>query len=362
MKTRISLSLFGFSLSLSLFLFLSVLHAQDSSLPEEINGYVADILGNGFVASTIPMEDDYEGDVVCTLVRTVEPESTDKAVLYVHGYNDYFFQSELAAFFVRNGYRFYAVDLRKYGRSKREHQYPFMVRDLNEYFADLDSAIVRIKREGIRHIGLMAHSTGGLITSLYAQERRMQLPFFAMVLNSPFLDMNLTRSRENFSIPLVSGLAVLFPKMKLNGGMSTAYAESLLEKYQGEWQFDTAWKYPLAPKLTASWIRAIHKGHKKLQKGLDIPCPILVCHSHRSIYGEQWTPDHQDGDAVLDVEDIEKYGKRLGPKARTETFKGGLHDLALSRKEVREKFYRRSLEFYQNAQESEEYRTGKPAL
>lgn len=320
--------------------------ADAQTIPQ---GYRADILGEGFICKTFEMEDDYEGKVVATLVRTTEQPATTKALLYVHGYNDYFFQSEMADFFNRNGYRFYAIDLRKYGRSKLPHQYPFMVMDLKEYHADIDSAVAQMRREGCRQIALMAHSTGGLITSLYCHENKDRLPFFAIVLNSPFLDMNLGKIVEKIGIPAVARMGKKSPYKKVNGGLSTAYAESLLANHHGEWMFDTSWKYPVAPKLTASWIRAIHLGQEQLQKGLQIPCPILVMHSHQSVYGKKWKAAHQSGDGVLDVKDIRKYGKELGPQARTLAIQDGLHDLALSRKPVRERFYAESLSFLNEA-------------
>jgi len=44
-------------------------------------------------------------------------EVTRGAVLYVHGFTDYFFQTGLADFFAARGLRFYALDLRKCGRA-----------------------------------------------------------------------------------------------------------------------------------------------------------------------------------------------------------------------------------------------------
>ncbi len=43
--------------------------------------------------------------------------------------------------FVDSGFNFYAVDLRRYGRSLEPWQYPFDVRNQREYFADIDSAL-----------------------------------------------------------------------------------------------------------------------------------------------------------------------------------------------------------------------------
>ena len=72
---------------------------------------------------------------------------------------------------------------------------------------------------------------------------------------------------------------------------------------------------------------------------MDISCPILVMFSSQSVYGDDWTPEHQKGDAVLDVQDIEKYGKRLGPHVTEVVIPEGLHDLILSQKSAREKTY-----------------------
>ena len=44
-------------------------------------------------------------------------------------------------------------------------------------------------------------------------------------------------------------------------------------------------------------------------------------------------------EAVLDVDDISKYGRRLGDKVTEVTVTDGLHDLILSRRDVREKAY-----------------------
>ena len=93
-------------------------------------------------------------------------------MLYVHGFVDYFFQTHLADFFVERGWDFYALDLRKYGRSLLAHQTPNFSRSLTEYYPELDEA-ARIIREVDGHDQLLVagHSTGGLITSLWSHAR-----------------------------------------------------------------------------------------------------------------------------------------------------------------------------------------------
>ena len=46
----------------------------------------------GFEALELGFADDYDGRVVATLVRLPVPEAPRGAVLYVHGFIDYFFQ------------------------------------------------------------------------------------------------------------------------------------------------------------------------------------------------------------------------------------------------------------------------------
>lgn len=321
-----------FYLLLLVFIFPLFLNAQ--------NKYVDDILSDGFVRKTIEMPPDYEGAVVVTLVKKMPAKSSNKAILYVHGYNDYFFQREMANRFVDSGYIFYAVDLRRYGRSYLAHQYPFQVRHISEYYADLDSAIAHIQKEGTARIVLMGHSTGGLITSLYCHQNRNNLQVQGLILNSPFLDMNQSWLEENIAIPLASFWGSMFKKTKITGGLSTSYAESLLKEYHGEWTYDTLMKYTNAPPLTTAWMRSIHKGHKKVQRGVQIPCPILVMYSDKSIYGDTWTPAHQTGDAVLDVKDIQKYSLGLGTHLTQKEIPNGLHDLVLSSKPTREMVYK----------------------
>ena len=83
-----------------------------------------DVLGAPYTAESIELPADDEGPVVATLVSRPAPTATRRAVLHVHGYCDYFFNIELADFYVDRGYNFYALDLRKHGRSLRPHQTP----------------------------------------------------------------------------------------------------------------------------------------------------------------------------------------------------------------------------------------------
>lgn len=138
----------------------------------------------------------------------------------------------MGGMFAANGYDFYAVDLRKYGRSLVPGQRLFQVRDLHEYFADIDSAIEVIKEEGHDEIMLLGHSTGGLTTSLYMSEHPSPL-VKALMLNSPFLDWNLPSLLKDVAMPVVSSLGRFFPNVRVRQKPDAGYAESLHKIYGG---------------------------------------------------------------------------------------------------------------------------------
>lgn len=302
--------------------------------------YTTDILGTNYQRQTIDMPNDYEGKTVCTLVRKVEPQAGRKAILYIHGYNDYFFQAQLGDSVTAHGYNFYALDLRKYGRSLLPNQDAFYCRSLNEYFADIDTAIALIQKEGSREIVLMAHSTGGLISSYYLKYHP-QAPVVGLVLNSPFLDWNFGWFMESVAIPTVSFLGKFFPNWIIQGTSGDAsYAKSLLKTFKGEWTFDTSLKMPLGHPKKAGWIRAIHSAQQDIQGSCAIQCPILLLSSTRSFpETDEWHDEYMSSDIVLSVDDIQKYGKQLGPNVTAREIEGGIHDLILSPKPARDYTY-----------------------
>lgn len=295
--------------------------------------WTTDVLGAPFEMRYVQQPDDYSGQVRCTVIRLLSPVHTGKAVLYVHGYNDYFFQSEMAKRFVRHGYDFYAVDLRKYGRSIMQGQTLFELHDISEYYADIDSALTIMATEGgAREIVLMGHSTGGLTTSCYLA-RHPDPRVKALVLNSPFLDWNQSKKQEKLLIPMVRTFKGVAPHLKIPQNSDGAYAHSLHRDYGGEWDYNQNWKLELSPAVETSWIAAIDAAHDIVQNSPRINIPILLMHSDTTV------ASGNRGDAVLDVEDISRYGRSLGIDVTEITVKGGLHDLALSERTIRDAMF-----------------------
>lgn len=272
-------------------------------------------------------------------------ENKPKAsVLYIHGFNDYFFQKEMAQKADSAGYSFYAIDLHKYGRSYREGERLGEVYDMGEYIPELDSALAKISARDGAPLVLLGHSTGGLIASVYASRRENGKNLAAIVLNSPFMEMNVNFLLK-LAIPLASKIGSIFPSINIPRPSNTCYSESLHKDYRGQWDYKFQLKTLGSIPVNLGWLTAIHEGHVLVQKGMDLTPPILVMRSSCSIHSDEWVDEYTRCDGVLDVEDIERYGKTLGRNVRMEVIEDGLHDLYLSKDSVRNNAYRVTFQF-----------------
>jgi alpha-beta hydrolase superfamily lysophospholipase len=304
-----------------------------------------DILGCDFEQMTIRQADDYEGKVICTLVRKKALNNTNKAVFYVHGFNDYFFQKEMAEKFNENKFDFYAIDLRKYGRSYLENQKFNNVRDINEYYPDLDKALEQIRNEGHNLVLLSGHSTGGLIVTVYAGDHPESRLFHAVYVNSPNYAFNNNFLLRKIILPLVSGIGKKKPDKLINGGFSPFYGPSLHKDDHGEWEYLLGWKPHVAPLVNFGFVRAIHLAQNKVRHGLKINVPVLIMHSSKSLYEKQWSARMFTGDVILNVRHIRKNARNIQGDVTIQDFDGGMHDLILSPEPVREKVYQNLFEW-----------------
>lgn len=308
--------------------------------------YVKDVLKNGFEQTTILQPDDYEGKVTATLIRKRGVMHSAKAILCIHGFNDYFYQEVIAEEFLKAGYHFYALDLRKYGRSILKNQKANNTRDLSEYYEDIDNALSIIREEGSQQIVLYGHSTGGLIITLYASDRKGREQFDTLVCNSPFYDFNVPKIQKKTVIPILSFLGKLNPNVSLPIGFSKLYGRSLHKGDFGEWDYNLNWKPHTAPCINAGWVTAINKGHLKIAGGVSVDKPILIMHSSISIYTTKWSEEMFEGDAILNVEDIVEKAKLIkAPHKDIIGFESAMHDLVLSRKPTRDLVFKTIFEW-----------------
>jgi alpha-beta hydrolase superfamily lysophospholipase len=299
------------------------------------------VLGLPYERHIIELGSDDEGPVVATLVRRRSATPSRRAVLYVHGFVDYFFQTHLADFFVERGWDFYAIDLRKYGRSLREYQTPNFCRSLTDYFPELDEAARIIgARDGHDQMLVAGHSTGGLIISLWAHTLSGRGIIDGLFLNSPFFDFNASWLMRRPVASVVGGISRWTPYRIVPLSTLGLYGQSIHSNHYGEWTYELAWKPVLGFPVRAGWLEAIRRGQRRLRAGLAIDAPVLVACSTRTFRGKAWTEDARVTDSVLDVEHIARWAPRLGPRVTIARFDGGMHDLTLSGKDVRAKVFR----------------------
>lgn len=301
--------------------------------------YQTDILGEDYQQLTLNFADDYDGKVVATLVRKKSAQATKKAVLYIHGFSDYFFQTEMAEQFNQHGYDFYALDLRKYGRSKLPHQKFYYLLDLREYDAEITKALEIIGQENHNQVLLAGHSTGGLITTLYAAHYPDHRLIKALWTNSPFYDFYKSVIEKKIGIPLLSEVGERLPNAKFPSGLNQWYTPSLHKDFYGEWDFNLNWKPKSLPFVHLCFVNAIHKAQKEIHRGISLNIPTLIMHSHQSKYPKKWGVDAQQSDVILDVKDMTDNAKKMKGDVQTLAIKNGLHDLVLSAPPVRKKVY-----------------------
>jgi alpha-beta hydrolase superfamily lysophospholipase len=118
--------------------------------------------------------------------------------------------------------------------------------------------------------------------------------------------------------------------------VSGLYARSIHHEHEGEWTFNLAWKPLQSWPVYAGWLRAIRIGQARVAAGLEVRAPVLVLSSTRSTYPVSIDdPDVFSTDIVLDVEQIRRRAPLLGRHVTLAQIEGAIHDVTLSRPDVR---------------------------
>lgn len=340
----------------------------DFSPSTDPGAWESDILGVGFDYTTLPLGRDAEGELCATLVRyrraadatgpqtptltralsrfgtalralfpgghaandprSDAPAEPRRFVLALHGWSDYFYNTEQAKHWEARGYAFYALDLRRYGRSLRAyHLNPGFTSALNEYDADLEAALAMIRTlEGEDAIGVcVAHSTGGLIASLWVN--RNPTAFAALVLNSPWLEMQGSYLVRYAASGVVDPIARLRPRAKLHLPEIDNYWRTLSRLSHGSWDLHRHWRPPISFPVTAGWITAVMAGHREVSKGLDIRIPVLVMTSKTSHLGTSFDESMLHNDSVLEVNVVRERSLKLGREVTNVMLDGAMHDV-----------------------------------
>lgn len=324
-----------------------------------------DLLGPGFVQQTLELIEDDDGPVVATLVKHVPaedpaalpgtPSAPRFVALWLHGWNDYFHQKELARRVSAAGGAWYALDLRKYGRSLREGDLPGYVTALSVYDEDIHAALEVIRAEhGVgRDLVMLGHSTGGLTAALWAHRHPGALR--ALILDSPWLEFQASTVVRAIATSVTDAWARAQPTAVIPMSDSGIYSRILAgwqeeadgprpagtagDQFYDGWPTDPRWRAIPSHPIRPGWLSAIRAGQTKVGEGLEITCPILVMCSTRTDLSGKWAESSRHSDTVLDVEQIAARSIKLGPLVTLARFEGAIHDVFLSQRPVRERVY-----------------------
>ena len=291
----------------------------------------------------------------------------ERAVLYIHGRNDYFFQTHLADAFLQAGYEFYALDLRTCGRAGIGHPSPHDVRDLRIHDEEIGEALRIIRSEhGHGVVVLNGHSTGGLQAVIWAADHPGTVE--ALVLNSPWLQLNASGLIRSYGSAYVDVLSRRSPERIIDnpaeakarkrlaaeaasapgpdgaeaGGSEPVeadlYVRVLHRRWGGEWDWDLRLKPSPAFPVRAGFLAGIRRLQREVRHGLGIEAPVLVCCSTTSSGPEASPEEALHSDIVLSVDQIIKRAAFLGTDVTVRQIPGGVHDLALSPSPAREEY------------------------
>lgn len=324
--------------------------------------WLPDILGPGYEYTTLQLPPDDDGPVRATLVR-YQPHRTEQLsvpsrrgfwrrifsapalpadppaprgfVLGLHGWSDYFYNRGVAEYWHSRGYRFYALDLRRYGRSLRAGEPPGYVSDLADYDADLQAALDAITADAgeFDERICMAHSTGGLIATLWAERHPGR--FTAMVLNSPWLELQGSHLVRFAATGVLEPVARLRPKARLRLPEVDQYWQSISALGHGGWDLHPVWRPRISFPATAGWLRAVMAGHARVNRGLNLSIPVLVLTSARTHITPGYDEAMQHNDAVIEVQVVRERSLGLGAEVTNAKLEGAMHDVFTSLPEPR---------------------------
>lgn len=223
---------------------------------------------------------------------------TPKFVLvYVHGWNDYFYQPHLARMFSQLGAAFYALDLHRYGRNMpqwSEKAWNGYTEDFTEYDFELNWAVAHAREE---HPGLpllvMGHSMGGLVVSGWAA--RHHEAFDGIIFNSPWLEHDMGSLPAQDEIRHLIAIYGREKRLPFPQWPASVYSDSLvgyralssplprrLVPFQNDpsvagWVINPLWRRLTGAPTFLSWVANVFQTHRWLASEATFPDkPVLV--------------------------------------------------------------------------------------
>ena len=262
----------------------------------------------------------------------------DAAVLHVHGFADYFFQTEYAEWWLERGYDFYALDLRKYGRSLRPHQTPNYVTDLQR--------VLRRDRPGVDPDRRARRPRPR--RRLRPLDRRADVRRSGPTSGSPSSSPAWCSTRPGSTCTAAPGCALAGTAGAQPGRAAPADARDPARGHRllrAQPAPRPRGRVGLRPHLEAGrvvpgplgWLRADPpRATPQLHRGLSSRCPVLVLSSGAHRAPGEMGDDVHGNDVVLDVPADPAVGhRRSAATSPTSPSTGARHDVVLSRPEPR---------------------------
>ncbi|WP_345151227.1 alpha/beta hydrolase [Nonomuraea rubra] len=264
--------------------------------------------------TVLPMPDDFEGQVVATLVSRRAEAGSRRAVLYLHGFTDYFFQDHLAEHYVQRGIDFYALDLRKYGRSLLPHQTRGLIRSVTRLLprdrrgrADHPP---RPRRLGDDQRPFHGRADRAAVGRPGARRGAWCRGWCSTARSSTSTCPRRCGWRPTCSgrrCRTAAGYCRWAPEHRSTG-------RTLHRDEQGEWNYDLELKPLGGFSVHAMWLAAIRRGAAAAAPGpVGGHVPVLVLASSTGLRVRDFVPEARSADIVLDPRHIARWSTSLGP-------------------------------------------------
>ncbi|MCT1867622.1 alpha/beta fold hydrolase [Dermabacter sp. p3-SID358] len=275
--------------------------------------------------------------------RAPQKLATGAIALYLHGWSDYFFHPHVAQFFNDRGFDFWAIDLRRNGRSLRDGDVATAIGDVGEYGEEI-ARTIEIASDDARERGLSpkkpviyAHSTGGLTAVTWAAKNSGQAS--ALLLNSPWLELHGGPLARRALLPELEMLARIRPLQTVVPGLPDFYARTLHADFGGQWDWHVPYKPFESFPMPACTLAAVARAQSELARGLDIREPIFMTASTRSALGLFFSRRAYTSDAILNVEQQVTNARNAGRDLTIARIPGATHDMALAFEAPRKMFF-----------------------
>lgn len=265
-------------------------------------------------------------------IRFKELPENRKAVVWIHGFNDYYHHFHVGEFLLHEGYNVYTITLPRYPQDGVDRRYLFYIDDITKYFSYIDEYIEFINQRNIHHIVLYGHSTGGLVSTAYLHEGKNRNKVSKLILNAPFFDFYDSDLKEFMLESIISSIAKVVPRFVVRQGKNELYSPDYYKGILSRYFFEQNKKLTYPSHVFAGWVRAVSIYHKKIQKNqIKVKVPVLVLTSSTSMKG---CSGEQNGDCVLDVNETKKFAKNIGENVTIQEYSGAIHDVLLSKPDI----------------------------